>query len=67
VFSDERVSFVAEPQEIEGAFRKLASGDASSPKAWADAYLAAFAQLGAQVVTFDKALAGRATGALLLS
>jgi toxin-antitoxin system PIN domain toxin len=68
VFSDERVAFAAEPPEMEGAFRKLTSGDGSSPKAWADAYLAAFAdQLRAQIVTFDKALAGKATGALLLS
>jgi toxin-antitoxin system PIN domain toxin len=68
VFSDERVAFAAEPPEMEGAFRKLTSGNGSSPKAWADAYLAAFAgQVRAQIVTFDKALAGKATGALLLS
>jgi hypothetical protein len=63
VFSDERVAFAAEPPEMEGAFRKLTSGDGSSPKAWADAYLAAFAdQLRAQIVTFDKALAGKGHG-----
>jgi toxin-antitoxin system PIN domain toxin len=68
VFSDERVAFAAEPPEMEGTFRKLTSDDASSPKAWADAYLAAFAeQVGSQVVTFEKALAGKATRALLLS
>jgi toxin-antitoxin system PIN domain toxin len=68
VFSDERVTFVAEPPDIEAAFRDLTSGSSSSPKAWADAYLTALARhVGARIVTFDKALAGRATGALLLS
>lgn len=52
---------------LEQAFRNAASSDQASPKLWADAYLTAFAEvLGAQVVTFDRALARRCQGSHLL-
>jgi toxin-antitoxin system PIN domain toxin len=68
LFSDPRVVFMSEAPEIEAEFRNLTSGQAASPKLWADAYLTAFAlQIGARVVTFDQALAGKAARSLLLS
>lgn len=55
-----------EPPDLETALglqRAIAT-----PKAWADAYLAAFADAaGLMLVTFDKALTAKAKGALLLS
>ncbi len=68
LFHDIRVAFVPEPPDVEGLLRQLASGNAASPKVWADAYLIAFAQqTGSRVVTFDKGLAATAPDALLLS
>ncbi|HEX6971140.1 MAG TPA: PIN domain-containing protein, partial [Limnochordia bacterium] len=67
LFADDRVRFLPEPRDIEVDFRSMASSNTASPKVWADAYLAAFAQqLDGAVVTFDKGLAARATSALLL-
>lgn len=67
LFDDARVVFLAEPQRIEERIRKLATGGASSPKLWMDTYLAAFAdQADAGIVTFDRALAARSGGSLLL-
>lgn len=64
---DNRVQFVAEPADVERAFRRLAMRQQASPKAWADAYLLAFAErLHAPLVTFDRALKGRTPGVLLL-
>ena len=41
--------------------------DSVSPKMWMDAYLAAFAETaGLTLVTFDRALAGKVKGAMLL-
>ena len=63
LFLDDRVVFLPEPPMLENAFRSTASHDQASPKLWADGYVAAFAEVaGAQVVTFDQALAGRCTG-----
>jgi toxin-antitoxin system PIN domain toxin len=64
-YEDERVSFVAEPPEVEKRFREEAKGPTVSPKAWADAWLLAFAEsAGGRLVTFDRAL--RRRGALCL-
>ena len=39
----------------------------ASPKDWADSYLAAFAhEIGAKLITFDKALAARSKEAIVL-
>ena len=67
LYLDDRVVFLPEPPMLERRFRNAASGDQASPKLWADAYIAAFAEAtGAQVVTFDRALARRCDGSHLL-
>lgn len=56
-----------EPPELGVRFRAFTSAGAPNPKTWNDSYLAAFAQTaGLKLVTFDRALAGKATGAVLL-
>jgi hypothetical protein len=68
LFEDDRVAMVREPDGTEEQFRKLASMRSAAPKAWTDAYLAAFAaRIGATLVTFDRALAARAANCVLLS
>ena len=67
LYLDDRVVFLTEPPMLEKAFRDAASDDQASPKLWADAYITAFAEVsGAQVVTFDQALAHRCQGSRLL-
>jgi predicted nucleic acid-binding protein len=62
-----QVAWAKEPEGMEAALRTLTSGTASSLKEWMDAYLAAFAEAGKlTLVTFDRALAEKAKGALLL-
>jgi hypothetical protein len=57
-----------EPLAMEAALRKRTTSNSPSPKAWADAYLAAFAETaGLTLVTFDRTLAGQVKGAILLS
>ncbi len=59
--------FAGEPEGLESAFRSLSGTRQASPKEWADAYLAAFSDVsGFPLVTFDRALAGKAIGAVLL-
>lgn len=56
-----------EPALIEGPLREQTSSKFASPKAWMDAYLATFAEAaGLTFVTFDRALAGKTKGAVLL-
>src|SRR6185295_19913821 len=58
---DERVRFLEEPPGIDRRFRALTRLKSASPKAWADAYLAAFADTAqATLVTFDRAFRGKA-------
>lgn len=58
---------IEEPKGIDPVFRRLTDRKESSTKHWADGYLAAFAMsAGIQLVTFDKALAGKVKGAVLL-
>jgi hypothetical protein len=53
--TDSRVEFVDEPPGLETAWRAHTQRRQFSPKLWADAYLAAFAQAtGFEVVTFDQ-------------
>ena len=67
LFADERVAFVGEPIRLEQLFRKASQADQASPKLWADALLLGFAQeCGAQIATFDQALASRYPGSILL-
>jgi toxin-antitoxin system PIN domain toxin len=64
---DGRVSFLEEPPGLDRRFRMLTHSKRAAPKAWADAYLASFAET-AQVtlVTFDRAFRGRVRSLLLL-
>lgn len=58
---------VPEPVGMEVALRANTQISSPSPKAWADAYLAAFAEAaGLTLVTFDQTLAGKVNGAILL-
>ena len=57
-----------EPAELEASLRIRTASASASPKSWMDAYLAAFAETAnLTLVTFDKALAGKAKGAVLLA
>lgn len=59
--------FLYEPRTLEDSFRALSRRSSASPKDWADSYLAAFAQeIGAKLVTFDKALAARSKESTVL-
>jgi uncharacterized protein len=66
--SDASAEFLEEPVGLDSVFRSRTQGPQASPKEWADAYLAAFAEAARlTLVTFDKALAGKAKGAVLLA
>jgi hypothetical protein len=57
--ADDRVSMLEEPGGLDRRFRALTRRRQASPKAWADAYLAAFAQTAqATLVTFDQGFRG---------
>jgi|SRR5579863_1887107 len=62
-----QVRWAIEPPELEEALRARTTANSIAPKVWTDAYLAAFAETAnLTLVTFDKALAEKAKGALLL-
>jgi toxin-antitoxin system PIN domain toxin len=62
-----QVAWADEPGNLEAELRALTAGAVSSPKTWMDAYLAAFAEAAnLALVTFDRALAGKVKGAVLL-
>ena len=62
-----QVAWADEPQGLEKRLRALTGQAAGSPKEWMDAYLAALAESsGFRLVTFDRALAGKVQGAVLL-
>jgi uncharacterized protein len=68
IAADDRVGCLAEPQDLEPRFREQSGALAVSPRLWADAYLLAFAQAARlTLVTFDKALVGRASEGLLIA
>ena len=68
LFADDRVAFFGEPSGVDDAFRKYTHKGHASPKLWADAWLLAFAECaGGSVITFDKAVAARASHVLQLS
>jgi toxin-antitoxin system PIN domain toxin len=65
-FNDSRVSFIPDPHEADGLFRKSTNHRSASPKMWADAWLLAIAAAAhGRLVTFDKALASRGAFCLL--
>jgi hypothetical protein len=56
-----------EPRRIDPLFRAQTNRNEASTKQWADGYLAAFAEAAElTLVTFDRALAGKAKGTVLL-
>jgi uncharacterized protein len=60
-------ALITEPVQLEENFRSFTRRPRSSPKEWADTYLAAFAMAaGLRLVTFDQALSSRAGDAILL-
>jgi len=65
--SDKKATLEKEPATVSQAFKQRTMAETSSPKEWMDAYLAAFAETGGiQLVTFDRALAAKVKGAVLL-
>lgn len=59
--------FLEEPRQLEQIFRSFSTKSQSSPKEWADSYLAAFSVAsGIRLVTFDRGLKSRLTDAILL-
>jgi len=65
--ADPRNRMIGEPAGIDPAFRQQTYSKQASTKQWADGYLAAFAEIaGIQLVTFDRTLAAKAKGAVLL-
>jgi hypothetical protein len=64
---DDRVTLLDEPPGLERRFRALTHSRQASPKAWADAYLSAFADASqVTLVTFDRAFRGKARPLVLL-
>ena len=67
VCGDARVVYLPEPADLELELRSRSSATTASPKAWADAYLLAFAATaGLRLVTFDRALKTLKGGVLVL-
>lgn len=64
---DAGAEFAEEPVELESIFRSFTGAQKASPKEWADSYLAAFSAASEiTLVTFDRALAGKVDGVVLL-
>ena len=60
IWSDDRVLWAEEPDQLEAVFRAISARDDNSHKLWTDDYLAAFAQAsGASLVTLDTKLKTR--------
>jgi len=65
--ADPRNRMLGEPAGIDPVFRQQTDSQPAATKRWADGYLAAFAETaGVRLVTFDRALAAKAKGAVLL-
>lgn len=64
---DDRVRLLEEPPNLELRFRARTRLKHAAPKAWADAYLAAFAEASQlTLVTFDRAFRGKVKPLVLL-
>jgi uncharacterized protein len=60
LWSDERVLWADEPDELTAVWRAISARDDKSHKLWTDAYLAAFAQASdLTLATLDRKLPGR--------
>jgi toxin-antitoxin system PIN domain toxin len=68
LLQDRRNDYLDEPHGLEPRFRRNTGRGEASPKQWADGYIVAFAEAaGLRLVTFDKALARRTKGSILLT
>ncbi len=66
-YENGRTFFAEEPRSIEMLFRARTTKQEISTREWADAYLTAFAEAAdLQFVTFDRSLAARVKGSILL-
>jgi toxin-antitoxin system PIN domain toxin len=62
-----QLAWANEPQDLETPLRTMTAAGTASPKVWMDAYLAAFVvAANLTLVTFDRALAGKTKGSILL-
>jgi hypothetical protein len=60
LWSDERVLWADEPDELDAVWRAISARDDKSHKLWTDDYLAAFAQAGdLRLATLDRKLPAR--------
>jgi toxin-antitoxin system PIN domain toxin len=60
LWSDDRVLWADEPDQIEAVFRAISARSDTSHKLWTDDYLAAFAQAsGASLATLDTKMSDR--------
>lgn len=67
VLTDDRISLLSEPRGLALRFHNVSDRDEISPKRWADDYILAFAEAAnLTLVTFDRALAARASISILL-
>jgi uncharacterized protein len=65
--TDGKARLEGEPAGTGQAFEQRTAAKSFSPKTWTDAYLGAFAESGKlTLVTFDRALAGKVKGSVLL-
>jgi len=65
---DGNARLIPEPASLDERFRNLSYLESPSPQYWGDSYLSAFAQQAdVKLVTFDKALAARTKGSILLT
>lgn len=56
LLEDERVSFLAEPSDLDVTFRLMTKTSQPAVNVWTDAYLAAFSRAaGVEMATFDRA------------
>ena len=63
----EHVRYLNEPDGLDRKFREFTHGTRSSPQAWGDAYLAAFADTSqVTLVTFDRGFRGKVKPVILL-
>jgi hypothetical protein len=67
IWADDRVSFLAEPEDLEKESRKRSQLSSRSPKVWADVYILAFASAAdLKLVTLDQALKSRSDNVIVL-
>ena len=67
IWTDPRIAFLPEPENLEIELRTHTRVPSRSPKVWADAYLPSFAIVaGLKLVTFDRAIQSRRADILIL-